>query len=277
MDEKEDYDELDAYIDTLIHEEYVKLLEGDIGLCTCQLFKHDLVKGTTPFASGVFTVLGDDFYLLTASHVIEDWSDSNRLFVKIGDGYVSIVGKGCGTEMDKEEKIDAAYIKLKPELVSILVQWYRFLPYDRCLFHEKKFEEPTYCVFGYPVVNKRKESDGIRTFASGYFLMPVYDKVYEYYSLDFLTHYVLEFRGKAINIKTGKSEKIKTEHYGLSGGGLWYIIIEFDEKKGKLVSEAFLIGIMTEFRRGKYDCLIANRMEIILGMIQRNENINLQN
>src|SRR5690606_36973993 len=131
--------------------------------------------------------------------------------------------------------------------------------------------------FGYPVVNKRKESDGIRTFASGYFLMPVYDKVYEYYSLDFLTHYVLEFRGKAINIKTGKSEKIKTEHYGLSGGGLWYIIIEFDEKKGELVSKAFLIGIMTEFRRGKYDCLIANRMEIILGMIQRNENINLQN
>jgi len=274
MKAEEDYNELDAYIDTLINEEYVKLLEGDIGLCTCQLFRQDSVNNASPFASGVFVVFEDEFYLLTASHVIEDWSDSNRLFVKIGNAYVSIAGKGCGTEIDKVKKIDAAYIKLKPELISILVQWYRFLPHDKCLFLKKRFEEQNYCVFGYPVINKRKEAEGIRTFASGYFLKAVYDKVYEYYLVDFLTHYVLEFKGRATNIKTGKLEKIKTEHYGLSGSGLWYIVIEFDEDKMELVSEAFLIGIMTEFRRGKYDCLIANRIEIILSMIKENENPN---
>ena len=273
MDAEQD-EELDAYIDSLITAEYVKLIEGDIGLCTCQLFKHDLIKGAVPFASGVFVFLGDDFYLLTASHVIEDWSDSNRFFVKVKDDYVSIAGKGCGTEMEKEEKIDAAYIKLKPQLVPLLVQWYRFLPYERFLFDEKIFHEPAYCAFGYPVINKRKEPSGIKTFGSAYYMIPSQDKVFEYYSLNPLTHYVLEFQGKAINIKTEQLEKIKTEHYGLSGGGLWYIIMDYDEEKEEIVSEAYLIGIMTEFRRGKYDCLIANRIEIVLTMLQNNEGIN---
>ncbi|MFV8325869.1 hypothetical protein [Flavobacterium sp. ZS1P14] len=153
MEKQSENDELDQHIDSLITAEYIKLIEGDIGLCTCQLFKRDLAKGAVPFASGVFVFLGDEFYLLTASHVIEDWSDSNRLFVKIKDDYVSIAGKGCGTEMEKEKKIDAAYIKLKPQLVSLLIQCYKFLPYNRFLFNQKIFDEPAYCAFGYPVIN----------------------------------------------------------------------------------------------------------------------------
>ncbi len=37
-------DELNEHIEHLINAEYVKLIEGDIGLCTCQLFKYDLKK-----------------------------------------------------------------------------------------------------------------------------------------------------------------------------------------------------------------------------------------
>lgn len=273
MDENEEYDELDAYIDTLINEEYYNLINGDIGLTTCQLFKHDLAKDIVPFASGVFLEFGSDYYLLTASHVVEDWSDANKLFLKYADTYISIAGKACGTEMDKEQKIDSAYIKLKPELIPLLLQYYKFLPFERCLFDAKELEDASYCVFGYPTINKRKELNEVKTFGSAYFLKPAQDKVFSYYSFDFLIHYVLEFIGKAVNIKTGQLEKIKTEHYGLSGCGLWYITIELDEENEKLTSQAFLIGVMTEFRRGKYDCLLANRIELILAMIQKNENV----
>lgn len=55
--------------------------------------------------------------------------------------------------------------------------------------------------------------------------------------------------------------------------GLWYITIELDEENEKLTSQAFLISIMSEFRRGKFNCLIANRIELLLSMIQKNENI----
>jgi hypothetical protein len=34
-----------------------------------------------------------------------------------------------------------------------------------------------------------------------------------------------------------------------------------------MVSDAALIGIMTEFKREKYDYLIANRIEIVLATI----------
>lgn len=270
----EERDDLDEFIDHLINAELVKLIEGDIGLCTCQLFKHDSGKETVPSASGVFVSLQDSFYLLTASHVIEDWSDSNRLFVQIKNDYVAIVGKGCGTEVGKEEKIDSAYIKLKPELVLLLAQWYRFLPYSRFLCDMKVFDEANYCAFGYPVINKRKENDKVKTFGSAYFMRPLPDKVFEHYNLNPLSHYVLEFKGKAVNVKTGKVDKIKTEHYGLSGGGLWYIIMEFDEEKVEIVSESFLIGIMTEFRKAKYECLIANRIEIVLASLEHNEGLN---
>ncbi|WP_254412108.1 hypothetical protein [Dyadobacter diqingensis] len=46
-------DELDDYIDTLINGELNKLIEGDIGLATCQFFKEDDTKVAVPFASGV--------------------------------------------------------------------------------------------------------------------------------------------------------------------------------------------------------------------------------
>ena len=273
--EEEEYDELDAYIDSLINEELSKLITNEIGLCSCQFFKLDPAKGLAPFASGVMVQLSGSHYILTASHVIEDWSDSNKLFLEIQGGqHISVVGKGCGTISEEGERIDVAYIKLKDTIVPYLKPWYKFLPLKKILKHNKLLLEANYCVFGYPVSNKRKENGVLKTFGAAYWVNPSYDKVFNYYGLDPLTHYVLEFKGKAANIKTGKPEKIKAEHYGLSGGGLWYTDVK--AYNGKFRSEARLIGIMIEFRKGKYECLIANRMEILLASLYHNEGISVK-
>jgi membrane protease subunit (stomatin/prohibitin family) len=81
----------------------------------------------------------------------------------------------------------------------------------------------------------------------------------------------MEFKGKGVDIKTGRSLKFKTEHYGLSGCGLWLTFMNHDGTKFN--SEAKLIGIMTEFRRGKYDCLIGNKIEVILIALQEFEGL----
>lgn len=265
----EEPDELDNYIDHLINQELGKLLEQDIGPYTCQFLKLKSGKDLIPFASGVLAELGGSHYILTASHVIEDWSNDNKLFIEIEDGgHISVVGKGCGTEMEKEEKIDVAYIKLKDAIVPILRRWYRFLPIERFLHHEKLLDEANYCSYGFPVANPKNEKG--KTIGAGYFVRPNQDKVFEHYGFDALSHYVLEMQGKPINIKTGQPEKLKVEHYGLSGGGLWYTTIELDDQD-IFVSEAHLIGIMTEFRKAKYYSLIANRIETLLAMIHQNE------
>lgn len=264
----EDNDELDDYIDKLINDEYIKLIEGDIGLSTCQLFKQNF-SVTEPFASGVFIFWKDSFYLLTASHVIDNWSDANKLFVPINEGYIAIVGKGYGTEINNKKNIDVAYIKLKPELIPILTQYYRFIPDIKILNHKENIDGPSLCVFGYPTRNIRKESG--KTYGSMYMTNLSKEKVYRYYDLSPISHYIVDFWGKKINIHTNKIEKPKIEHYGLSGCGLWYISIDFDEETGEMISDSTLIGIMTEFKRTKYDCLIGNRIEIIIAAIEENE------
>jgi hypothetical protein len=263
----EEYDELDKYIDGLINEELVRILKDQIGPCTCQLLRQDSENRLVPFASGVLAELGRSHYILTASHVIEDWSDANRLFIEIKDGHISVAGKACGTQIEKKGIIDTAYIKLKDAIIPILRLWYKFLPLEKFLEQKKIAEESSYCVYGYPTGNPRNEKQ--RTIGAGYFLKPSQNKVFEYYNFDTGANYVLEFAGKAINIKTGEPEKIKVDHYGLSGGGLWHTVIENDGEK--FISDVRLVGIMTEFRKGKYNCLIANRVEVLLLTIHQNE------
>lgn len=267
-------DELDDYIDTLINEELNSLIEGDIGLSTCQFFKEDNSKTAILLASGVLVELGSSCYILTASHVIEDWSNDNNLFIAIDDDFISIIGRVYGTEMDKDNRLDMAHIKLTPKLVSILRSWYRFIPVQRMLHHNKSLLDANYCIFGYPVINQKQMDGKTKTFGSAYFCKPSQDTIFEYYGLNPLVHYVFEFQGKSVNIKSNKLEKIRTDYYGLSGSGVWYTDIQF--KRNKLKSSAHLVGTMIEFRKGKYECLIGNRIEIILATIQHNEGIKIK-
>src|SRR5665213_1770280 len=132
---EEEYDELDEYIDTLINEELTKLIQGDIGLSTCQFFKEDGKGGLTPFTSGVMVEFGPSSYILTASHVIEDWSNASKLFVPLKDTHISVVGHAYGTHMDEGKRYDIAYIKLTPELALLLRYSYRFMPVHKMLHH----------------------------------------------------------------------------------------------------------------------------------------------
>lgn len=255
-------DELDKEIDIQVNEQLSQLIVNDIGPYTCQLFQRDPVKKMLPYASGVLAELGESFYILTASHVTEDWSDENQLFVQIHGGYMSVVGTTRGTEIDKSNKIDVAYIKLDPANVVELKKGNKFLKIDRFKGHRTLIDSADYCVFGYPTINSEKIDGKLKTKGAAYFLKPSKVKVMDYYNFDPMSHFALEFKGKGVDIKTNQTVKVRTEHYGLSGCGLW--LTQLDHDGTKFTSEAKLIGIMTEFRRGKYDCLIGCKIEIIL-------------
>lgn len=270
----DDDNQIDNYIDQFINDELNSLINGDIGLSTCQFFKANDCRTAVPFASGVMVELDGSSYIITASHVIEDWSNDNKLFVPFDDTYISVVGHAHATELDKSHRLDVGYIKLAPKIVPLLRQYYRFIPLQKMLHHNKSLLEPNYCIFGYPVINQKKVDGKSKTFGSAYFTVPAQDKVFKYYGLNPLAHYVFEFKGKAVNTKTNQLEKIKTEHYGLSGCGVWYTDLRFD--KNILKSSAHLIGIMIEFRKGKFECLIGNRLEVVLASIGEHEGFKLK-
>ena len=76
--------------------------------------------------------------------------------------------------------------------------------------------------------------------------------------------FILDMKGKGTDISTGKPSKIDDQFYGISGCGLWFLIFNNNPTTGELSLDYRLIGIMTEFRKGKYYCLIGNKIRLIL-------------
>ena len=71
-------------------------------------------------------------------------------------------------------------------------------------------------------------------------------------------------KGKGTDVKTKQPTKIEANFYGISGGGLWFLTYNSDENLNVHSIDYKLIGIMTEFKKGKYYCLIANKIHLIL-------------
>jgi len=141
-------EELDWMVDEVINDELHKLAQEHIAPYTCQLFvlENGIMKS---YASGVFAFLGDSIYLLTALHVVRDFSDTNPLYFMIREEAFELDGTVIGMESE-ENRIDLGYIRLEEKLVLTISLKYKFLSIDRILFPEGFFAEPEYCVFGYP-------------------------------------------------------------------------------------------------------------------------------
>jgi hypothetical protein len=247
-----------------------KLMRNELGPHSCQLLEKD--NGMKPYASGVLAMLGEKHYILTASHVVNDWSDEHPLFLKTHKGYVSIVGDKRETDIEKSNGIDLAYILLDERVVPSIKAGHKFLSFSKFRGRAKLLDAALYCVIGFPEINQKIENGVLKTGASGYFLQPCKPQVYDHYKLNPVTHFALEMKGKGTDIKTGEIVKFNTEHHGLSGCGLWLVIINYTEEV--YTTDFRLIGIMTEFRKGRYHCLIGNRIDILLGALKAYENLN---
>lgn len=250
-----------------------KLMREEIAPHTCQLFEQGSDGQMKPYASGVLAMLGGTHYLLTASHVTENWSNDHQLFTRTRKGYVSIVGDLRETDIEKSNGLDLAYIKLDANVVPAIEAGHKFLPISKFRKHSKLLDSTQYCVIGFPTINKKIVDGKLKTGASGYFLHPSADKVYEHYRLNPTTHFALEMKGKGTDLIIGEVGKFKTEHYGLSGCGLWLVLLNSDGTS--YTADFRLVGIMTEFKKGKYHCLIGNRIDVILDALQRYEGLSL--
>jgi len=240
---------------------------------TCQIFEMDKPKGMKPYGSGVMVILNENHFLLTASHVVEDWSNEHQLFIKSRRGYVSIVGNMSQTDIDKSEGVDLAFIKLDDEILPEIKAGYKFLPISKFRRHVNLVDAAQYCVIGYPEINKKIDAKGVmQTGTSAYFVAPSKQNVYDHYKLKKRNHISLDFKGKGMDIRTGESKKLKGHHYGLSGCGLWLVLIGKNHKGYSY--DYRLIGIMTDFRRGKYDCLFGNHIEFILTALKAFKHLN---
>lgn len=238
---------------------------------TIQLLVKGGEYGYKPHGSGVLIFTNSKCMIVTASHVTENIVDES-LFVNSNQGIIPVIGALRETDLGKDKNTDLAYIILDDSLASILVQSYEFLPIKKIGKEHQPVRVNQYLVVGYPETNIRsdKKKRKIYSGSSIFLLTPSKVKVYEHYKFDVNKDYILDFAGKGINLETDeKSGKIE-DPYGISGCGLWLLT----EKQGTDTFELdyFLIGIMTELKKGKHHCLIGNRIDLIIEALVQLEN-----
>lgn len=241
---------------------------------TCQFFEKRS-DGFKPFGSAVLVLIHDMHFLLTASHVAEDIEEM-RLFVRIGRAeFLEISGDIKLTDSVKSaEGIDLAYIRVEEGMVAPLCKAHQFLTIEGIRSHSRKLDGMHYCAIGFPETNIRTEEDGgLSTGTTSYFLAPTNHKPYKYYNYDDGDVIILEMKGKGTDIKTGKRERVNTHFHGISGCGLWFFMFNQDPFTGEYWMEYRLIGIMTEYKKGKYFCLVANKIHLFIEALVKNENM----
>jgi hypothetical protein len=259
--------ELDKFLSAVSHNQIDRLIREEIALYTCQLLHKNTAGELRPYASGVWIMLDGIHYLLTAGHVIEEWGDDHPLFVEVKGGYSSISGKGVITDYEQTTRVDIACVRLLDTLVLLLQESYRFWNLDN-LFNGTKLEIYNYFVYGFD--EKHTDEQTLDATATANFVKPLSEKVFNHYQLKPEFHYIVESRGEGLDLQTGDFKKANIAPHGMCGGGLWYV--DYVQHGATYVPSAYLIGILTEYRTGRYQCLIANRAHLIRDLIRNNPN-----
>lgn len=243
----------------------VELVDNYLLRHTIQFF-HKTDKGLRPFGSGVLALIHDTHFILTASHVAEHLEkDENNLYVRVDKkGYINVLGDIKYTDIGLSKGVDLAYIKLDPQMIPHLVKPYKFLTIDKISKHSLQLDGMNYCVIGFPEKNIKFDSGSMETGASFYLTSATNDNPYDYYKLSKKDYFIVNMKGKGTDVETGVTRNIDTHFYGISGCGLWFILYNLDPNTNKYWVDYRLIGIMTQFRKGKYFCLIANKIHLMV-------------
>lgn len=255
----------------------VDLINNKILRHTIQFF-YETENGLRPFGSGVLAISHGIHFILTCSHVADHLiTDNNDLFIKVDEkGYINVLGEIKYTDIDKSKGIDLAYIKADPQMIPFLLKTYKFVTIDKFSKHNLMLDGTNYCVLGYPEKNIKFLKDNMVTGASYYLAGATNEKPYNYYKLSTDDFFIVQMHGKATDVITGKKVKINSRFHGISGGGLWYLKYFFDPETNITIVDYRLIGIVTEFRKGKYFCLIANKIHLLLEGLTKIEGLNFR-
>lgn len=238
---------------------------------TVQLFTIDQSSSIKSLGSGVLLFTNKKYLILTASHVAEE----GPFYVVTKSELKYISGEYVEEGRKHTKKIDLSYIILDNEVADFLNQEYTFLSdKDILVSYKSNANMLNYIVVGYleKTTKINASENAIHTVAATFNLKISNEKAYKFYDINRDFQILLDFKGKLENYKSNINEKIP-DPYGLSGSGLWGLFHKPVSLKYEL--ECKLIGIMTEFRKGKYHCLIGNKIELLVESLERQEKIKI--
>lgn len=235
-------------------------------------------KSIIPCASSILFTHSDQFFLITAGHVIAENNPEN-LGILEGNEFFHIRGKLLyinPNQDEKSDKIDLAIFKLSNELTIDLARHYKFLTFKNFLLdHEMKEHDPRYLVVGYPWRSSKLNPVAKTIFPKPFIFLTnlATENGYLHLHTNKQTNIVLQYHQKKIvSWKTNSITK-GVNPQGISGCGVWFINKFIYDPINK--PPLRLIGIITEQDKNKR-LLQATRIDYVNDILVRDFHINLK-
>jgi hypothetical protein len=230
----------------------IETLLVNLGRYVCPIFVKQDIRSRTPHLVGTGTLFQDDdeFYLITAGHVMKDVGDG-QLLIGGDNTFIKFRGDQISWEYKQGENIayDICVIRIHPMVASKLKNFYLFstptdisdlAAYNKLIL---------YAFLGYPHTKNKPQPSSVKQVE----VKPYYYVLREFLDMRKLrtldknptTHFALSAPFKrATNINFVRQKP--PEPNGISGGGVWKI--ELDPETG-LTRSCSLVGIGIEYIR----------------------------
>ena len=127
---------------------------------TCHFLKIDDRDNPKPYASGVFVKIENNYFLLTAAHVIDDCEDEIYIGIKQEEPLLKLGGewtKNIPETTREKDKIDAAVLKLDDETIKKIGDAYQFIDINSIGINHSAKKLPMYISLGFPASMSKSE------------------------------------------------------------------------------------------------------------------------
>ncbi|TXD68737.1 hypothetical protein [Aequorivita lipolytica] len=241
---------------------------------TCMLLTN--YTGYKVYGTGVFIQIEDNFLLVSASHVLDNFEN---LFIPIEEGKnlfkpggISFINETSNSR--NEDSVDIGFLKLDEESVKEILTTYKFLQDDDLAINHKFENQPFYTFLGFPqTFSKFSHSrNSFHSYPFFQFSTPIMESKYLKYdkspNLNIITSYE---RKKSYNLKI-KQFSVGPDLHGLSGCGLWFtnpmdILTQTEKPK--------LTAIMTDWPIKDRTKVIDTRIDVLTEVLRKKLNLKL--
>lgn len=245
---------------------------------TCHFLTIDNTGNPKPHASGVFAKIENNFFLLTAGHVIDNCEDDIYIGIKQGEPLLKLGGEWVKNVPESErenDKIDAAVLMLNDKTIEKVRENYHFIGLNNIEINHAERKLPMYVSLGFPSSKSKYNpyKNELKSVPFQYVTMCADDSIYKEQGCakneNLIVHYD---KNNVLNYSSGK-KTIGPDPYGISGSGLWYIP-ETEVLKTSNIDKK-LVAIMTEWPTNNRKYWIGTRIDVFTEVIRNKYDLNI--
>lgn len=245
---------------------------------TCHFLKIDERDNPKPYASGVFMKIDNDYFLLTAGHVVDDCEENIYIGIKQEEPLLRLGGewiKNIPETTRKNDKIDAAVLKLDECTINKIGESYHFIDFSEIGINHTSKQLPMYLSLGFPATMSKFNSYKNKMVSKPFQYITMCAKEEEYAKLecDTIINIVVCYDKKNVVDYSSGEKKNGPDPFGISGSGLWYVP-ETEVLKTSDINKK-LVAIMTEWPINNRQYWIGTRIDVFTEMIRNRFNLDI--